>query len=131
MRVAGAFSLSCCPKTRSRRTSDRRRARSLSVGLVSVKASGRTPVWPIGGRRFKLSLSVFLELFALCRRDASDGPHRLPLTTKLVAMPPERVDAPYDSSPLVPGEHYVRLWLAEVQTARRTMAKRADTFFIP
>jgi hypothetical protein len=37
------------------------------------------------------------------------------LTTNFVAVPPNRVDTPYDSSPLVPGDHYVRLWLAEVQ----------------
>jgi hypothetical protein len=40
---------------------------------------------------------------------------RLPVMSKLVAVPPDRVDAPYDSSPLVPGEDYIRLWLTEVQ----------------
>jgi hypothetical protein len=52
-----------------------------------------------------------------------------PLPTKLVAIPPERVDEPYDSSAFVPGEHYVRLWLAEVQHRAKSYGQEGGYLF--
>jgi hypothetical protein len=46
-----------------------------------------------------------------------------------VVIPPECVDPPYDASPFVPGQHYIRLLLSEVRCFPRSKSEAHDYAF--